>query len=261
MTSATAFNHFLKTAVSAARAAGKIQRAGYHRPHHIQFKGQANLVTEVDFACQKKIISILRKKFPKHDFLAEEKGAPRQKSTHVWHIDPLDGTTNYAHNYPAFCVSIGLEIDGVMNVGVVYYTMRDEMFTAIRGKGAHLNGRRIHVSPSKKFETALLATGFSHDQPSMKRNLKNFGKALFEVQGMRRSGSAAIDLAFVACGRVEAYWDLSLQPWDVAAGTLLVTEAGGRVSLANGKTYSIYNGDVLATNGHMHSRLVRLLKP
>lgn len=252
---------FLDTAVQTARAAGALQREQIWQPHEIAFKGETNLVTEVDRACEELIVNSIRAKYPDHDILAEENEYPPLHSAHKWIIDPLDGTTNYAHGFPWFAVSIALEVDGVVRAGVIYQPMLDELFSVERGAGAFLNGRPIRVSRRAPLKNCLLATGFPYDRTrDNENNFANFENFQMAARAVRRAGAAALDLAYVAAGRLDGYWELKLKPWDVAAGKLLVEEAGGRVTDFAGAPYSIYGHHILAANNLIHEEMVAVLK-
>jgi myo-inositol-1(or 4)-monophosphatase len=252
---------FLETAVTAARAAGKLQRERLWKEHDIAFKGEIDLVTEVDKASEELIVGAIRARYPEHDILAEENEYPSRHSTHKWIIDPLDGTTNYAHGFPWFGVSIGLEIDGAIEAGVIYHPMMDELFTAARGEGAFLNGERLQVSRRAPLKSCLLATGFPYDRSwDNENNFANFERFQMAARAVRRAGAAALDLAYVAAGRFDGYWECKLKPWDVAAGKLLVEEAGGRVTNHGGEPYCIYDHRILASNGLIHGEMVEVLK-
>lgn len=247
---------YLDIAVSAARAAGALQRERLWLEHDIAFKGESNLVTEVDNACEEMIVGAIRDRYPEHDILAEENEYIPLNSSHKWIIDPLDGTTNYAHGFPWFAVSIALEIKGEVQAGVVYHPMMDELFTATKGKGALLNGSPIHVSRRAPLKNCLLATGFPYDRTwENENNFANFGKMQMAARAVRRAGAAALDLAYVAAGRLDGYWECKLKPWDVAAGKLLVEEAGGRVTNHKGEPYSIYDHRILVSNGLIHEEM------
>ena len=226
-------------------------------------KGDINLVTEADLASENHIIERIRSYYPKHAILAEESGEAVIKGgdpSWKWIIDPLDGTTNYAHGYPCFCVTIALEHDGEIVLGVTFDPTRDELFAAERGRGATLNGKPIRVSPTEKLGDSLIVTGFPYDfkqKPNFARHLTDF---LFHSRGVRRDGSAAIDMAYVACGRFDGFWEEGLNPWDVAAGTLLIEEAGGGVTYYDGSKYSIYQPPICASNGAIHSQMLDVLK-
>jgi myo-inositol-1(or 4)-monophosphatase len=253
----------LNFAIDMAREAGKLlmQHLGAAKVSH---KGDIELVTEADLASEKLIIEKIRSYHPQHGILAEESGEAvlvgGKRSEWKWIIDPLDGTTNYAHGYPFFCVSIALEHAGVLEVGVVYDPVRDEMFAAERGNGATLNDRKIRVSPIDELNKALVCTGFPYnvrERPDFTRDFANFTMA---AQAVRRDGSAAIDLAYVACGRFDGFWEDGLSPWDIAAGALLIEEARGKTSNFDNGPLSIYNPKVVATNGLIHDAMLRVLK-
>ncbi len=251
----------LNAAVQAAREAGAIQKKGWGKKHRIEFKGEINLVTEVDKACEKKIVSILSKAFPDHDFLTEESGAHNKKSDYKWIIDPLDGTTNYAHAFPSFCVSIGLEYCGEVMVGVVYNPIHDELFTGIRGQGAWLNGKKISVSSIRDLKRSLLGTGFAYNvQVAKDNNLNHLGNFLKRAQGIRRMGAAAIDICYVACGRLEGFWEMELWPWDIAAGCLILEEAGGKTSMFDGSALDLYGKQIIVSNGKIHEAMVQVVQ-
>ena len=252
----------LNFATQIAREAGHllVQRLGIAK---VTTKGDINLVTEADIAAENLIIERIRSHYPQHGILAEESGEAvlvgGKRSEWKWIIDPLDGTTNYAHGYPCFCVSIGLEHDGELTVGVVYDPMRDEMFAAERGQGATLNDRRIRVSSVEELSGAMLCTGFPYNVRERPDFAREFTKFTMEAQAVRRDGSAALDLAYVACGRFDGFWEDGLSPWDIAAGALLISEARGRVTNFNDQPLDIYNEQVLATNGLIHDPMMHVL--
>ncbi|MFZ5449265.1 MAG: inositol monophosphatase family protein [Thermodesulfobacteriota bacterium] len=262
----------------AALAAGAVMRLNYQKPHEITMKGAIDPVTETDYQCQEIIIGMIRQAFPDHGFLAEESvGQPppsaAQESPHPglaweadpapscrWIIDPLDGTVNFAHGFPGFCVSIAFEADGVTEYGVIYDPLRDELFEATRVKGAFLNARPIRVSETARMERALIATGFPYDiRERIPETTSRMGRMLAASQGVRRVGSAALDLGYVACGRLEGFYEENLKPWDTAAGVIIVTEAGGKISTFDGKEYDIYSPNILASNGMLHNELLECL--
>ncbi len=252
---------FLKVAIKAAKASGALQKKGLGRKHRIHFKGAINIVTEVDKACEAVIHKIIASAFPGHSFLMEESGASQQESEYKWVVDPLDGTTNYAHTYPLFCTSIGLEYRGRVIVGVVYDPNRDEFFAAVRGGGAFLNGKRIRVSRESSLKKALLCTGFAYNlHTKADNNMRRFERFLLSAQAVRRDGVAAIDLCYVACGRYDGFWELDLWPWDTAAGSLILEEAGGRVTQFDGSPYRINDKQILASNGKIHREMMKVLK-
>ncbi len=253
-------HEYLETAVLAARAAGKLQRERLWGDHEIMFKGESNLVTEVDKACEEMIVGTIRERFPDHDILAEENDYASLHSSHKWIIDPLDGTTNYAHGFPWFGISIALEIEGAIMMGVIYHPMMDELFTAVAGNGACLNGAAIRVSSRAPLKNCLLATGFPYDRTwDTENNCANCESMQRAARAVRRAGAAALDLAYVAAGRLDGYWECKLNPWDVAAGMLLVREAGGKVTDYQGNPYSIYNHRILASNGLIHGEMEGIL--
>ncbi len=252
---------FLETARSAARTAGELQRQRLWLEHDIVFKGESNLVTEVDRACEELIVRTIRDKYPDHDILAEENEYNSFGSSHKWIIDPLDGTTNYAHGFPWFAVSIALEIEGTVTVGVVYHPMMDELFSAVAGTGAYLNGAGIQVSCREPLKQCLLSTGFPYDRTwENDNNFSNFAKMQMAARGVRRVGAAALDMAYVAAGRLDGYWECKLKPWDMAAGMLLVQEAGGKVTDYLGNPFSVYAQRILASNGLIHEEMECILR-
>jgi len=222
-------------------------------------KGIVNLVTEVDLKAEKAILERIRRNFPDHNILSEEHGTSEGEVDYRWVIDPLDGTTNYSHRYPVFCVSIALEHAGQTILGIVYNPMSEEMFTAERGQGAFLNGKRVHVSAADSLIESLLCTGFSYDRDHVKSNLELFNKACMTAQAVRRDGSAALDLCYVACGRFDGFWELTLHPWDVAAGKLIIEEAGGCVTNIKGEPCTHYDPAIIASNGRIHAALTELV--
>jgi len=252
----------LSFATQIARDAGNllVQKLGSAK---ITSKGDINLVTEADIAAENLIIERIRSHYPQHGILAEESGEAMlvggKQSEWKWIIDPLDGTTNYAHGYPCFCVSIALEYKGVLEVGVVYDPMRDEMFAAERGQGATLNDRQIRVSAVDELNQAMVCTGFPYNVRERPDFAREFAKFTMEAQAVRRDGSAALDLAYVACGRFDGFWEDGLNPWDVAAGALLIFEARGKVTTFKDEPLDIYNEQVLASNGLIHEVMMRVL--
>lgn len=258
---------FCDTAIRAAKAAGGLLRRSFAKEIRVDYKGDLNLVTEADRAAEAVIVRTIRRRFPNHRFLAEEGGeytmtgsANPAGSIHKWIIDPLDGTTNFAHTFPIFCVSIALETRGKVVLGVVYDPLRREMFLAEAGRGATLNHRPIQVSKVKKLNDSLLVTGFAYDvRKDLKNNLDHFGNFSVQAHGVRRTGSAALDLCYVAMGRLDGFWEMKLSPWDTAAGVLILKEAGGRVTTFSGEPFSIYLKEILATNGKIQSEMIRVL--
>jgi myo-inositol-1(or 4)-monophosphatase len=251
---------YMEIALLAAREAGAIQKEMLDKKKEVAFKGEINLVTEVDKGCEARIVEIIRREFPDHNLLTEETLIPETASPYKWIIDPLDGTTNYAHGYPVFAVSIALEVKGEVLLGVVLDPTRDELFTVQKGEGAYLNGRKLSVSSTASLNRALLATGFPYDlRESRENNVAHFNRFIFAAQAVRRDGSAALNLCYVAAGRFDGFWELKLYPWDVAAGKLMVEEAGGQVSDFTGKGVSIYDRQILASNGRIHEEMVHIL--
>jgi myo-inositol-1(or 4)-monophosphatase len=251
-------NDFLDVAVEAALEAGEILVSEFGRPVQISYKGDVDLVTQADRRSEEAVVSRLRTHFPKHAIVAEEGGGLETSSPFRWFVDPLDGTTNFAHGYPCFAVSIGLEEAGELIVGVIYQPITRELFTSAKGEGAYLNRKRIQVSKIDRLATSLLVTGF----PSVKRmqnpNIHYYWDFTLRSHGVRRDGSAAMDLASVACGRFEGFWEFGLHPWDTAAGTLLVREAGGMVTTFSGEPYRPGDRESVATNGRIHEEMLRL---
>ena len=251
---------FKECAVKIAREAGVFLKNKLNSVHTIDYKGEINLVTEVDKISEEMITSKINTLFPDHDILSEEFTDIDRGSDFRWIIDPLDGTTNYAHGYPFFCVSIALERLNTVIVGIVYDPMLDEMFVAEKGKGAFLNDREIHVSNTRGIIKSLLATGFPYDiREDSDNNLNYFNKMILSAQAIRRAGSAALDLAYVTAGRFDGFWELKLNPWDIAAGWLLVEEAGGIVTDMGGNDYYLESPSILASNGRIHKEMMAVL--
>jgi myo-inositol-1(or 4)-monophosphatase len=253
----------LQVAVDAALEAGRFLKANVGKIKKIERKGgqETNLVTEIDKKAEQIIIGRLKKKYPDHDFLAEESGAAEVKSEFKWIIDPLDGTVNYTHGLHVFCVSIALERNGEIVLGVVYDPNMDELFTAEKGKGARLNKKRIQVSKTTRLIESLIVTGFPYDvRDNPEPIVVHFKNFLAEAQAVRRLGSAALDLCYVSAGRFDGFWEGMLNPWDMAAGVLLVTEAGGKWTDFRGLPSSVYGKQMLATNGLVHDQMLAVLK-
>lgn len=248
---------FLATAWRAARAAGDIIAENWQRPKLIDYKGAIDLVTSVDRASERAIVDILQREYPEHAILAEEETDRRESlAPYLWLIDPLDGTTNFAHSYPQFCVSIALQRSGEAILGLVFDPIRKECFRAVRGQGATLNNSPIAVSTVSELDKALLATGFPYDhRENADFYLSFFRGFMTRCQGIRRAGAAALDLCYVACGRLDGFWELKLKPWDTAAGSLIVQEAGGQVSDLSGGGFSIWGDQTLASNGLIHNQM------
>lgn len=249
---------FLEIATVAALAAGTVLQGYLGKLDAIVEKGRpGDLVTAADKASEAAILDVLRRHFPTHSILAEESGKlGNTESEYLWTIDPLDGTTNYAHEYPFFAASIGLLIAGVPQVGVIFDPFHDELFRAAKGLGATRNRRSIQVSETAELSKSLLVTGFAYDRrETADNNYAEFCHLTHLTQGVRRSGSAALDLAHVACGRLDGYWERGIAPWDIAAGVVLLEEAGGKVTAYDGSPLIIESGRILATNGHIHPSL------
>lgn len=252
---------YLETAVDIAREAGALLANYFERRVAFELKGEFDLVTEADRASEKLVVERLRSHFPSHTIVAEEGGGLDQSSEYRWFVDPLDGTTNFAHSFPVFNITLGLERAGELIAGVVFDPLHQEMFTAERGAGAYLNNRRIHASATRRLADSLASTGF----PSRKRhhnvNIHFYYQLAMASHGVRRTGSAAIDLAYVACGRLDLFWEFGLKPWDMAAGILLVEEAGGRVSDMQGASHSLSSSEhLLASNGIFHEEILAIFR-
>jgi myo-inositol-1(or 4)-monophosphatase len=253
----------LQIAIEAALEAGKYLKKNVGKIRHIERKAgqETNLVTEIDKKAEETIIGRIKKHFPSHDFLGEESGSAEIKSEYRWIIDPLDGTVNYTHGLPIYSVSIGLEYKGKIVLGVVYDPSRDELFTAVKKKGAWLNKKRIEVSKTKKLIESNVVTGFPYTvNKNPEPDMTHFRNFIIEAQAVKRLGSAALDLSYVACGRFDGFWEGSLNPWDMAAGVLLVTEAGGKWTDYFGVSSNVYNKQMLATNGLIHEQMMAVLK-
>ncbi len=260
MVTQKALREYLTFGKAMALAAGRFLRNRRRKHNRISYKGRINLVTAADLASEKLIFKAIKKKYPDHSILTEEKLSAERESDFRWIIDPLDGTTNYAHDFPFWSVSIALEYREKIIIGVVYEPMRDEMFYASSGNGARLNDKKIIVSQEKMLERSLLATGFPYDiGSSEENNLKYFERFARKARGVRRAGSAALDLCYLACGRFDGFWELKLSPWDTAATRLIVEEAGGIVTDFDGHKYSIYDKYILASNGKIHDQMIKIL--
>jgi myo-inositol-1(or 4)-monophosphatase len=252
-------------AAGIALEAGALTREYFERGVATEYKGDVDLVTEADRASEKLITERLSAVFPDHGIYGEEGVRRRMDSEYRWYVDPLDGTTNFAHGFPVFCVSLGLEQrqtrlaageDGELIAGVIYDPMRDELFLTQKGQGAWLNGRRVHVSGTKHLAEALLATGFPSRKRHVSPNIHFYQELTLRSHGVRRAGSAALDLAYTACGRMDAFWEFYLNPWDTAAGALLVKEAGGAITRFDGTPFRLDSSEVLATNGLLHEEVM-----
>lgn len=248
------------TALSAAFKGGRILSSMYGSSFRIDRKGRIDLVTEADTASEKAIIETLSHQFPDHDILAEESGATAKKSPYRWVIDPLDGTTNFAHGLPLFSIAIAFQAHGETRFGAVFNPVTEELFTATKGEGAFLCGRRISVSDTPSLEESLLVTGFPYNVREILPGLmQRFEACLDAAQGVRRLGSAALDLCYLACGRFDGFWEENLKAWDTAAGVLIAQEAGGRVTGFNGEPFTPGDAEMLATNGKIHHDMMTLL--
>jgi myo-inositol-1(or 4)-monophosphatase len=245
-----------------ARGAGGILRAGYDKEHQVEYKGVIDLVTEVDRQSESFLLGEVQSLFPDHHILTEETGEIKGRDESIWYIDPLDGTVNYAHHIPIFCVSIAYASHGTLELGVVYDPLRDELFSAERGRGAHLNGRLMHASSSDDLQRSLLVTGFPYDAWNTPQdNFENFIKLAKLTRGVRRLGSAALDACYVAAGRFDGFWELSLKPWDVAAAGLIAQEAGALVTdIEGGPDYLASPQSVVAAAPGIHAKLLKALR-
>lgn len=252
---------YAAVAAEAVLRAGAIQREKYGTDFAVEHKGEIDLVTEVDRSCEAAILETLRMRCPGHDIVTEETELPLTGARHVWFTDPLDGTTNYTHGYPFFCSSVGLAVDGELVAGAVYDPIKDELFSGERGAGAHCNGSRLQVSASSDLLRSLLVTGFPYDlREDLEANLRLFNRFMSYARAIRRDGAAALDLCYLAAGRVDGFWEARLKPWDVMAGCLIVEEAGGRVSRFDGSPIGMIADEVLATNGVLHAAMLGVLR-
>lgn len=240
-----------------AREAGALLMTHFARRSGFQYKGDVDLVTEADRASEALILDRIQARWPRHDVVAEEGSRRESGSDYRWHVDPLDGTTNFAHGFPVFCVSLGVEHKGKVVAGVIYDPTRDELFAAERGSGAYLNHRKMRVSQTTTMFEGLLATGFPSHKRHKNPNIHLYHHITLRSHGVRRAGAAALDLACVAAGRFDGFWEFNLNPWDTAAGTLLVEEAGGQVSGFSGESLKVTDRDVVASNGLIHADLLK----
>jgi len=249
-----------KIAGRAARSAGEVLKQKFGNVDHIGKKGEIDLVTEADVAAEKIILKMLSSHFPKDNIQSEEAGVRDLSSNRTWIVDPLDGTTNFAHGFPFFAVSIGLEIDAEIVLGIVYNPVMDEFFEARKGQGAFLNDRPIHVSNARNLSDSLLATGFPYDiRERSNRIFEQFRTMLLASRGVRRAGSAAIDMCYVASGRLDGLWEENLKPWDTAAGVVIVSEAGGKLSTCDGQAFTPYRQSLVACTPMIHGEMVKAL--
>lgn len=248
-------NRYLDVAIEIAREAGKVLREEVDRPPDIAYKGDFDLVTQADRRSEKVIVERLQRYFPGHAVAAEEGTGTDSDAEYRWHVDPLDGTTNFAHGYPCFCVSMALARRGQLILGVVYNPVYDEMFTAARGEGATFNGKKIYCSKIGALKNSLLCTGFPNHKRESHPNIYYYWDFTLRSHGVRRDGSAALDLAYVAAGRFDGFWEFGLKPWDTAAGIVLVEEAGGSISDLEGQPYALGGRTILASNGLIHEEM------
>jgi len=255
-------NALIQTAIEAARIAGAILEDSARHGFRVEHKDTVNLVTDADWRAEQAVVDVIKKAYPTHHILAEEQGLQAgTDSPYKWVIDPLDGTTNFAHGFPAYCVSIGVEYQGRCILGVVFDPTRQELFAAEAGGGAFLNGTPLRVSRASRLDTALLVTGFAYDiRESELNNLDHFARFALRAQGIRRTGTAALDLCYVAAGRFDGFWELKLHPWDTAAGSVILLEAGGRLSDLSGGAFSIYGKELVASNGLIHDEMLEVLQ-
>lgn len=258
-----------KSAAAIALEAGALLRGYFERGVATEYKGGVDLVTEADRASEKLIVERLSAAFPGHGIFGEEGARRGLDAEYRWYVDPLDGTTNFAHGFPVFCVSLGLEhrpagtaadADGELVAGVIYDPLRDDLFTAEKGQGAWLNGVRVRVSRTKTLSEALLATGFPSRKRHASPNIHFYQEFTLRSHGVRRAGSAALDLAYTACGRLDGFWEFNLNPWDTAAGALLVTEARGQLTRFDGSPFQLNSNETLATNGLLQGELTGLFE-
>ncbi len=252
--------HIIQAGLEAVKRGGAVLRDNFGKAQKISYKGKLDLVTDTDCLSEDTIVGFLKREFPEHGILAEERREIQSRSAYRWILDPLDGTTNFAHGYPFFCVSLACELNSEIVWGAVYDPLRDELFTAELQQGAELNGTPLRVSTTDDIGQALLCTGFPYDvQESDDNNLNHFENFIKVCRAIRRDGSAALDLCYVAMGRFDGFWEMKLNPWDIAAGCLLVAESGGTVTNFDGKPCDITTGEVAASNSRIHAEMVRVL--
>lgn len=250
-------NPYLGLSKKIAQDAGEILLEGQEKGFSIDYKGKSNLVTEIDKKSEQYIVGELRKAYPSHSILGEEGSNETHDKEYRWIIDPIDGTTDYAHNHPYYCISIGLEIKGEIVVGTVFAPAFNEMFSATKGMGAFLNGKPLKVSTIETLETSLLGTGFNPSAPDLARkNIKPYMELQDRSHGIRRCGAAALDLCYVAAGRLDGFWEGGLGAWDMAAGKIIIEEAGGTITNLNGNPFNVDKGEILASNGKIHQEMV-----
>ncbi len=254
------YDEYLELAKNTALKAGKIITKNFGEKIEVGHKGKYDLVTKMDMRSEEYIVNSIKDKFPDHDIVTEETDLEKTGSDYVWYIDPISGTTNYAHSIPVFSVSIGLTYKDDIIVGAANDPLRVELFYASKGNGAYLDGERIYVSEVNKLKDAVLGTSFPYDEDERKVNLKYFNRLMPNVQGLRRSGSVAVDLPHVACGRMDGFWAIHLKPWDLAAGKLIVKEAGGKVTKLDGDEHHVREPYIMATNEKIHDEMIKLLQ-
>jgi len=251
---------YFDVAQKAARVAGRLIKNNFHKEKHVSYKGRIDLVTDIDKRAEDRILEVINDNFPEHNILTEESDLDRDsKSEFCWVIDPLDGTTNYVHEFPFVNVSVALQKNNETIVGVVFNPILDEFFYAIKNRGSYKNEERLAVSSSTDLKKSVLATGFPYEMDSERNNLNNFNRIIKKCRGVRRPGAAAIDLCYVAAGIFDGFWEIELHPWDTAAGILIVKEAGGKVSNFDGSEFSIFDREIVATNGKLHTDLINIL--
>ncbi len=254
-------NQAMDFAVATAREAGAVLRDYYRTGVTVKYKGEIDLITEADRASEELILTRIRSAYPDCAILSEESGASANRSAAMWIVDPLDGTTNFAHGLPIFSVTMALLLNGVIEIGVTYDPIYDELYAARRGQGAYLNGERLQVSAAPALDRALLVTGFPYDRrTNPHNNIQQFTDFSLRAQGVLRLGSAALDLGAVAAGRLDGYWEFKINPWDIAAGVLLVTEAGGQVTMPDGSPLDLFARQVVASNGSLHPEMIDVLR-
>lgn len=251
-----------KVAEATAIKAGKLLLKEFHSKREIQFKGNTNnLVTDMDKASEELIVKAIQKEFPSHSIIAEERPILNYGSPYQWYIDPLDGTTNYTHGFPVFCVSIGFEVNDKPLLGVVYNPNLNEIFHAIKGDGAYRNGKHVRISKTNKISESLLATGFPYDlKTSKNNNLNYFNTFIMHARAIRRAGSAALDLCYTACGIFDGFWEIKLGPWDIAASSIIAKEAGATVTDFYDNKLNLYKGEIIASNGLIHKEMLKIIR-
>ena len=249
---------YLDAAIEIAQEAGAVLREEMERPPTIAYKGDFDLVTQADQRSEQIIVRRLRERFPQHAVAAEEGTGQETGSDYRWHVDPLDGTTNFAHGYPCFCVSMALARRNELLLGVIYNPIYQELFAAARGEGATFNGKKIHCSKIDALKSSLLCTGFPNHKRLANPNIHYYWDFTLRSHGVRRDGSAALDLAYVAMGRFDSFWEFGLNPWDTAAGVVLVEEAGGKITDLQGRPYVLGGPSILASNGFIHDEMVKV---